>query len=410
MHKSQKLAITLILALGLGIGTLILNHSPQPAAPHEHNHGAEDEGEAHGNEAEHGHEETDGESHVHDEEEDVVHLSEAQIRAAAIVLAKAQPARLDVYQSYPGMIGFDEDHTAHVVPRASGVVEEVFVTLGQAVEKGQLLAVLASQPLSDLRSEAAAGQRRLELARATYAREERLWEEQISAEQDYQQARQGLQDAEIVLDNARQKLRALGGDASRGSGNRLELRAPFAGMIVAKHLVLGEVVNEATSAFTVADLSRVWANFSVAPRDLSLVHIGTSARVAAPDLDAEVAGTVTYIGNLIGEQTRTATARVTLDNPQGAWRPGLFVNVRVVSESREVPVSVPEEALQTFEERPTVFVRTAEGFVAQPVSLGERGNGYVEIVDGLTAGTEVAAAGSFVIKSELGKASASHSH
>lgn len=394
MSNAQKVVIALILALGLGLGTLILRSSPQSAGSHEDH-------------------ETEGAGHTHEDEhegaeEDRVHLSQAQIEAAGIELVRARPAQLSLYRRYPGEVGFDEDHIAHVVPRAAGVVEEVFVTLGQAVEKGQLLAVLASQPLSDLRSAAAAAQRRLELARVTYLREKRLWQEQISAEQDYQQARQAFQEAQILVDNARQKLEAFGGDARSGHGNRLELRAPFAGTIVAKHLVLGEVVNEATSAFTIADLSRVWVNFSVAPRDLAQVRVGTPAKVTVPDLNSEVAGTVTYVGNLIGDQTRTATARVTLANPQDAWRPGLFVSVQVVSETREVPVSVPESALQTFEEGPCVFVRTAEGFVARPVSPGEREGGRVEIVDGLSAGTEVAATGSFIIKSELGKGSASH--
>ncbi len=405
MSKLQTIAIAAILAIGLGLGVLILRSNPQTVGE-EHEHGSEP-AEAHGA----GHTETDepaAEHHGHGGEEDAVALTAEQIRNAGIALVRAQPAQLSVYQSYPGEIGFDEDHTAHVVPRAAGGVDEVLVTLGQRVEKGQLLAVLSSQQLSELRSEAAAAQRRLELARATYVREERLWKEQISAEQDYQQARQGLQEAEIALGNARQKLQVFGGDAVRGRGNRLELRAPFAGIIVAKHLVLGEVVSEASNAFTIADLSRVWANFSVAPRDLRLVQVGTPARIVAPELGEEVAGRVTYVGNLLGEQSRTATARVTLDNPQGAWRPGLFVSVRVVSELRLVAVSVPAEAIQSVEERPCVFVRTGEGFVARPVTLGSREGERVEIVAGLAAGTEVAAAGSFVLKSELGKASASH--
>ncbi len=406
MSQLQKIAIAVIVAIGLGLGALILSSRPQTggeaAEPAESRSepAAARQGEA-------------GETAAHPEhggEEDAVHLSEEQIQNAGIVLTRAQPALLNVYQSYPGEIGLDEDHTAHVVPRAAGVVDEVLVTLGQSVEKGQLLAVLSSQQLSELRSEEAAAQRRLELARATYVREERLWKEQISAEQDYQQARQGLQEAEIALANAHQKLQAFGGDAARGNGNRLDLRAPFAGTIVAKHLVLGEVVSEASNAFTIADLSRVWANFSVAPRDLRLVRVGTPARVGAPELGEEVSGSVTYVGNLLGEQTRTATARVTLANPQGAWRPGLFVSVRVVSETRQVAVSVPVEAIQTVEERSCVFVRSAEGFVARPVTLGSREGERVEIVAGLEAGAEIAAAGSFILKSELGKASAEHSH
>ena len=102
--------------------------------------------------------------------------------------------------------------------------------------------------------------------------------------------------------------------------------------------------------------------------------------------------------------------RVTLENPQGSWRPGLFVTALVATDSRQARVAVPETAIQTVEDKPTVFVRTDDGFKAQAVELGSRAAGQVEITQGLEAGAQVASAGSFVLKSELGKASAEHSH
>ena len=83
--------------------------------------------------------------------------------------------------------------------------------------------MIASQQISDLRSEQQAAQRRVELARLTFKREQQLWQERISAEQDYLQARQALQEAEIALTNAQQKVAAV---APAGAGNRYELRAP----------------------------------------------------------------------------------------------------------------------------------------------------------------------------------------
>ncbi|HYQ48854.1 MAG TPA: efflux RND transporter periplasmic adaptor subunit, partial [Pseudomonas sp.] len=299
------------------------------------------------------------------------------------------------------------DRTAHVVPRVPGVVEAVHADLGQAVKRGQVLAVIASQQISDLRSEQQAAQRRLELARLTFQREQQLWQERISAEQDYQQARQALQEAEIALANARQKVAAVG---PAGAGNRYELRAPFDAVVVEKHLTVGEVVDETSNAFTLSDLSRVWATFAVAPRDLLKVTTGRSVTVSAPDLGAEVEGKVNYVGSLLGEQNRAATVRATLANPNGAWRPGLFVNIAVSVERFNAAVVVPVSALQTWEEQTVVFARTEEGFEARPVKAGRRDAGQVEITEGLAAGTQVAAAGSFVLKSELGKGSAEHSH
>ncbi|ANI33947.1 Cobalt-zinc-cadmium resistance protein CzcB [compost metagenome] len=404
MTNPRKLALLAAAIAALGLTGLAwtgnLGQASKAQAPHD-DHGEDSHGHAAAQAVE-GHAEKE-----HGEEEGQLHLSIAQIESAGIQLAAAGPRELGTAISFPGEIRFDEDRTAHVVPRVPGVVEAVHAELGQAVKRGQVLAVIASQQISDLRSEQQAAQRRLELARLTFQREQQLWQERISAEQDYLQARQALQEAEIALANARQKVAAVG---PAGAGNRYELRAPFDAVVVEKHLTVGEVVDETSNAFTLSDLSRVWATFAVAPRDLGKVVTGREVTVSAPDLGAQVLGKVNYVGSLLGEQNRAATVRATLANPNGAWRPGLFVNVAVSVDRFDAAVAVPESALQTWEAQTVVFARTEEGFEARPVKTGRRDAGQVEITSGLAAGTQVAAAGSFVLKSELGKGSAEHSH
>ncbi|WP_166358622.1 efflux RND transporter periplasmic adaptor subunit [Pseudomonas akapageensis] len=400
MDKKHIMVAVLTLAIGLGVGAWTQRQVGAPPSATQYGHeGTEEHGEA-------GHAET----RQPESEADRLILSAEQIQAVGIELAEARLRALNSTLSLPGEIRFDEDRTAHVVPRAAGVVESVQVNLGQAVKKGDLLAVIASQQISDQRSELAASQRRLELARTTYERERQLWQERISAEQDFLQARQGLQEAEIALSNARQKMSALSGNTLLAGGNRYELRAPFDAVVVEKHLVPGEVVNEASNAFTLSDLSRVWVTFGVSARDLGKVRVGKSVTISAAELDEQVTGSVSHVGSLLGEQTRTATVRVTLDNPLGAWRPGLFVSVLLPSDTQPARVSVPEHAIQTLEDKPSVFVRVDEGFVARPVVLGARQAGYVEIRQGLEAGQWVATTGSFILKSELGKDSAEHAH
>ncbi|PMZ94229.1 MULTISPECIES: efflux RND transporter periplasmic adaptor subunit [unclassified Pseudomonas] len=408
MTNPRKLAILAAALAVIGLGGAAWTGTLGKAGGGQAQH--DDHGEAgHGHDEEkddgHGHGESAGEGHG--EEEGQLHLTAEQIRAAGVQLATAGPRTLGTAINFPGEIRFDEDRTAHVVPRVPGVVESVQAELGQAVKRGQVLAVIASQQISELRSEQQAAQRRLELARLTFEREKQLWQERISAEQDYLLARQALQEAEIAAANAGQKVAAV---APAGKGNRYELRAPFDAMVVEKHLTVGEVVDETSNAFTLSDLSRVWATFAVAPRDLDKVVSGRGVTVSAPDLGAQVEGKVNYVGSLLGEQNRAATVRATLANPNGAWRPGLFVNIAVTVERFDAAVVVPESALQTWEEQTVVFARTDEGFAARPVKPGRRDAGQVEIREGLAAGTEVAAAGSFVLKSELGKGSAEHSH
>ncbi len=344
-------------------------------------------------------------------EEGKIELTKEQVDASAIGIEKAAPARIRTSQQLPGEIRFNEDRTAHVVPRLAGVVESVPANLGQLVKRGQILAVIASTALSEQRSELLSAQKRLALARSTHEREKKLWEERISAEQDYLQAQQALKEAEIAVANNQQKLVALGAGATvSGKLSRYEIKAPFDGMIVEKHIALGEAVKEDASIFTISDLSSVWAEIVVPAKDLNLVRVGEKVVVRATAFESEAAGSISYVGALLGQDTRTAKARVSLANPKMAWRPGMFVTVKVVSGETEVPVSVVAEAVQTIDDENVVFVRLADGFVRQAVSLGRSDGKRVEVLGGLTAETPYAASGSFILKSELGKGSAEHSH
>ncbi|WP_296228064.1 efflux RND transporter periplasmic adaptor subunit [Ralstonia sp. UBA689] len=331
------------------------------------------------------------------------------IANAQIGVETAGAAELRTEVVLPGEIRLNEDRTAHVVPRVVGVAEKVEVKLGQPVKQGQLLAVLSSPALSDQRSELQAAQQRLALAQETHAREKRLWEQGIAAEQDYQQARTALQEARIAADNARQKLTAIGAAPAGSALNRFELRAPFDGVVVAKHLSQGEAVQAETAVFTVADLRIVWADFSVTAKDLEAVTTNAAATVRAIATGTAVQGKVSYVGALLGEQTRTAPARVTLDNPKLAWRPGMFVNVAVESGRVQVPVAVRADAVQTVDDKPSVFVPVQAGFEVRPVKAGRSDGAWTEILDGLPAGTRYAAANSYVLKAEAGK-SADHGH
>ena len=408
MDKKQILVTALTLTVGICVGSLWMGRTSTASTgvqtQEEQGHDADHSNEGAAKES------VDGGHEEGEAEEGHLTLSDDQIRSAGIQLIEAKEQSISLSLPFPGEVRFDEDRTAHVVPRVPGVVESVHVNLGQTVKKGQLLAVIASQQISDQRSEQAAAQRRLELARTTYERERQLWQDKISAEQDFLQARQALQEAEIAVSNARQKISVLSGSSVISGGNRYELRAPFDGVVVEKHLGLGEVVSETSNAFTLSDLSHVWVTFGVSPKDLSKVLVGKSVTVSAAELNAEVTGAVAYVGSLLGEQTRTATVRVSIANPQGAWRPGLFVTVLVDTDTRLAKVAVPEAAIQTVEDRPTVFVRTDDGFKAQAVVIGSRAAGLAEITEGLEPGAQVAAAGSFILKSELGKASAEHAH
>lgn len=414
MSKKNTWVIAIIVAITVISGSFILRsgkNSPANEAndkqesskkdPEEHEHSSS---EKKGNEP-------SSEKKEDHESEDKVALSEEQRRASGIVIQKVGAAQLQDTVQLPGEVKLNEDRTAHVVPRLAGIVTGVSADLGQYVKKGQTLAVLSSTSLSESRSELLNAQERLTLARSTYAREKQLWEEKISAQQDFLQAGQALKEAEINARNARQKLVAIGADSqAKGELNRYELRAPFEGQIIEKHLTLGEAVKEDAQVFTLSDLSTVWAEIAIPAKELNRVQVGQEVTVTASALNIDVPGKIIYVGALIGDQTRTAMARVVIKNPNKVWRPGLYITVSVLSGQSDVPVAVSNDAIQSNEGKTIVFVQTPEGFVAQAVKVGRKDKVYTEILEGLKPGMSYAAANSFVLKAELGKGSAEHDH
>jgi cobalt-zinc-cadmium efflux system membrane fusion protein len=354
-----------------------------------------------------------GQSHAfsYEQVEARVTMSDTQLKEAGVDLAAAGPARIATRLTLLGEVRYNGDRTVQIVPRLAGRVESVAVSAGEQVRRGQILAVLSSQGLADLRGELLAAQKRLVLARATYRREKALWEEKISAEQDYLQASTALQEAEIAVQGPQQKLAALGG--ATGANRNLthfEIRSPIAGVVTEKRLSVGETLKEDSAVFTVSDLSSVWVEAPVAARDLGSVTGGQKAGVRANAFPATAEGRIAYVSALVGEQSRSATARIVLPNPKGIWRPGLPVTVEVVAEEAEVPVAVAADAVQSLRDWQVVFGRYGDFLEARPLELGRSDGRWVEVLGGLGAGERYAAKNSFLIKAELGKSGASHDH
>ncbi|WP_382160189.1 efflux RND transporter periplasmic adaptor subunit [Hydrogenophaga sp. ANAO-22] len=423
-EKKQLIIIAIILVLGAVGGALILRGGESHGESDGHGHeeessqveggaskaGAKETGS--GTSAEQSKSPSGASEEAHKEDEEKVALTDEQVKAAGIVIKESGAAVIRTTLQLPGEIRFNEDRTAHIVPRAAGVVESVSANLGQKVSRGQILAVISSSAVSEVRSELQAATKRRELAQTTYERENTLWQQKISPEQDVLQARQALREAEIAVANATQKLRTLGASAGSGALGRVELRAPFDAMVVEKHIAIGEAVREDANVFTLSDLSTVWAEMSVGASDLSKVRVGERVRVKADAADVVADGKIAFVGSLIGAQTRTAPARVELSNPKGAWRPGLFVTVEVLTNDNDKAsaITVDANALQTVEDKTSVFTKVEGGFVAKAVRVGRTDGQRVEILDGLKAGESYAADGSFVVKSEQGKSSATHAH
>ncbi|AOY00233.1 efflux RND transporter periplasmic adaptor subunit [Jeongeupia sp. USM3] len=415
-HKQTLLIALLSAAIAGGAGYVLRGTAAEPshAASGEEAHGDHADEPAGEGKKEHkeGNEAHGAEGGESEHEEGGVEMKEARLKQAGIVLETAGPAELSNAIPLPGELRFNQDRLTEVTPRLAAVAVSVHRNLGDTVKRGELLAVLESQTLAEWRSDYLAQQKRAQLARTTYQREQKLWQDKVTAEQDYLAARKDLADAEIALQGSRDRLSSIG--AALPTENRAlaryELRAPQNGTVVEKHLTAGEAVKEDATLFQIADLSDVWAEFAVYPKNLEQIRLGQQVSVRAGEDGVAATGKVAYIGALVGEKTRTATARVTLPNPDGRLRPGMFVNIEVAEGRVSIPVVVKADAIQSVEGKRVVFVREGERFEPRPVELGRQTGALVEVRSGIKPGERYAAANSFVVKAELGKATAEHSH
>lgn len=184
------------------------------------------------------------------------------------------------------------------------------------------------------------------------------------------------------------------------------------GLVIARHVSVGEAVDSERELFVVADLSTVWVDFGAFQKHLPLLALGQRIHISAGHGLPEAEALVSYIAPVVDESTRTATVRAVVENPDGKWRPGLFVTGRVETANEPVPIAVPNTALQAIGEVPVVFVRDDDGFEPRPVRLGRQGPHFTEIQAGLAAGETFVASGGFTIKSELqrGELGDGHGH
>ncbi|GMW01648.1 MAG: hypothetical protein AMXMBFR84_27850 [Candidatus Hydrogenedentota bacterium] len=348
-----------------------------------------------------------------------VEISEEAAREGGIETQPAGPGTIRDVVALPGEIQLNPNRIVHVVPRLPGLVREVHKNLGDTVKKGDLLAVIDSRELADAKSAFLADLERRELARVRSSREKDLFDKKISSEEEFLTARQALAELDVSVRSAEQKLRSLGlspeqvADIRGGKDKTLTdypIHSSIDGTIIEKHMSIGEAVADNADAFVIADLSSLWAEVVVYAADLKRIRENQPVTVHSQDLGIEAQGVIAFVGALVGEQTRTAKAIVDLPNPEGLWRPGLFVTVTVAGEESSVPVAVPVDAIQTFRDWSVAFVSVGNTYEARPVEQGRSDGSLVEIVSGLSPGELFVSKNSYLIKADIEKAGAAHDH
>lgn len=190
-----------------------------------------------------------------------------------------------------------------------------------------------------------------------------------------------------------------------------EIKAPLDGVIVSYDITPGQTVAAGTSLFTVADLSTVWADLQIYQTNFGQVQEGQSVLISGGHNLPTFQGVIDYVAPTVDEHTRTGLARIVVDNPDRAWKPGMFIQGRVSVEEHPVKIMVPRSAVLTVENASAVFVQTAEGFEPRPIEIGHSDSEFLQVLRGLQAGETYITKNPISIKAEMGKGSfGGHNH
>ncbi len=355
---------------------------------------------------------------------DIVKIpAEDQQRAGiqtAYVLVQRTPRALSV----AGQVAMDEQHTSHLGAIADGRIVAVNVLPGASVRRGQVLGSLHSHMVHEtvgslVQAYAAADRQQgaVTFARQAQERYHHLYsiqaaslEESQRSDQELLQAQKMLVDAEAAVHMEREHLSELlqVPAESLNPGNLYDrelipIRSPMDGVVIARNISVGQVVDTGFVAFEISNLSTIWVTAAVNQQDLPLIHQGATADVVTAGFPDQVFhGRVAMIGDTVDPETRTIPVRVVVPNPGTRLRPGMFASAHIAEPATRDAVFVPEDALQNVNGMPVVFA-TSDGltFQARTVNVGTRSMGKAEIVDGLRPGDRIVVNGAFMVKSEM---------
>ena len=295
------------------------------------------------------------------------------IADSAIPVEVAKPVRGEMLAMYSGTATLDAEADAEIIAKVGGEVRRILVEEGDHVKSGQVLAVLDDRQL------------RLQAAqtRAALAKSERDFNRQVELHQKGLVSAGAFEGLKYDLDNQR-----AANDLASLSLSYSEIRAPFAGIVSARHVKLGQEIAVGTSVFRVTDPTPLKAAVYVPERELARLKIGQAASIS---VDALAGRAFPAIVKLVSPtvDAATATFKVTLEvnDPKGDLKPGMFSRVGIVFERRSEALTIPRIALLDTDGASNVFVVAAGKAEQRAIKTGLSNAGKIEVTEGLT-GTE----------------------
>ncbi len=280
-----------------------------------------------------------------------------------------------------------------VTTETPGKVVKIHFESGKEVEEGQILVELdASTERAQLNSSIASA----DLAKISVTRARELFEKEAIAKSELDAAEAQFTEAEAMVQNLRALLA------------KKVIRAPFSGRIGIRQVNLGQFVGSGQEVVTLQSVDPIYVDFYIPQQKLSKVAPGYVVEVSTDDTGIDpLVGEVSAVAPEVDRATRNVLVRATLSNPDGAFRPGMFVEAEVLQpESRKVLV-VPATSIIFAPYGNSLFVaeknESGDGLVAAQrfIRLGETKGDYVEITNGIEAGDEVVTTGGFKLRNGM---------
>ncbi|MBS0373573.1 MAG: efflux RND transporter periplasmic adaptor subunit [Proteobacteria bacterium] len=327
----------------------------------------------------------------------------------ALTIEAVATHRFATVEVADGRIAVDADRATPVYSPFTGRIVALVRAAGDAVTAGAPLAWIEAAEYAQARSDLASAAAQARLATATLERKRALLEEHGASLAEVQQAESDAAGAAAALSAARARLAILGLDApaidalaaSAAGDARVALRAPIAGVIVDRAAAPGQYLQAGTGTalYTIADTRRVWAVGAVREGESAALRRGQPVEVRVAAAPARRYATrLDYVGATVDPATHRVTVRATLDNGDGALRPEMLATLSVVTAEAAAAVAVPESAVVYDGERAHVWVVDAGDAIGlREIRAGRRGEGLVEVLDGLRAGERVVTRGSLFI-------------
>ncbi len=351
---------------------------------------------------------------------DTVHVTPAVQQAIGLKVAPVQIRSLQPGLGTTGRIEALPSLSIEVNAPLSGRLLQVPARQGQTVRTGETLATLDSPEIRQLTVDSAQQKSQIQadllrltaqvnLAKATYEREKQLYQADISAQKDLQQAQAALISAQADLRAAQSRLTLVAASlkarlAQLGSlnhGGVITLKAPQSGYIASQTIASGEAVEPGRLLFQIVNTRQVWATADIYEKDLAQIRLGQTVEVRVNALPTQVfSGKVSVIDAVVNADTRTLKVRALLNNAQGLLKPGMFANLTLVK-GASVPVTIiPQSAVLDIDQQQVVYVKNGDDFIATPVQLGERFGAAVAVTDGLFEGDQVVTQRAFQLRAQ----------